>query len=216
MDQTTTLQELALKLAAITDILEQRVQQTAQQSAEGAQQLNYGAQQINYAAQSMQAHVQQIGNQVIGAITSQAQQSVEQAIAQTTAAQLQQLRDQLKQVGESATESAKLIGDQAKALGKSQKTLVTRGGIALLVGAVLAAGGSALYVWRMEKRLERVEFADNVLAATRSGAITPCGESLCARIGAQPVMVGGEYATIQMNNASGAAPAAEGKPAGKK
>lgn len=57
---------------------------------------------------------------------------------------------------------------------------------ALLLGAVLAVGSSAFIAWRSLQQFKRADFAEDVLEATRSGAITRCGEALCARVGDAP------------------------------
>jgi 2-oxoglutarate dehydrogenase complex dehydrogenase (E1) component-like enzyme len=186
--EAATLQDMALKLAAITDLLERRAQEAVQQVGEGAQQLSY-------ASYNLSQQGQQIATEVTNVITGQARQAIDQGSGEA----LEQLRQQLKQVGESATQSAKLIGEQAQALKKSQKRLVWGGGTALLVGCLLAAGGSAYVAWRSLHQLQRAEFAEDILMATRTGTISRCDKQLCVRVGAEPKRFGkdGEYILLQ-------------------
>lgn len=169
------LQDFALKLAAVADMLDQRSAQAAQSAAQGAQQLQSVAQTL------VQQH-QQMTEHAVGAIGSHARQSIEQGSAES----LEHLRKELRLASESAGQSAKLIAEQAQALHKAQKGMLWKAAAALLVGAVLAAGGTAFIAWRSLQQFKRADFAEDVLQATRSGAITRCGDALCARVGADP------------------------------
>lgn len=185
---TADLQDMALKLAAIADMLDQRSQQAVNAAAHGAQQLQYVAQGLNQQGQHM---VQT----VIGAVSANAKQAIEVG----TADALEKLRKELQQAQASAAESAKSIAEQAKALQKSQKTLVTRAGVALLAGALVVVAVSAYFAWHTRQQFKQADFAQDVLDATSSGAITRCGDDgLCVRIGETPVRYGrkGEYVLL--------------------
>ena len=188
MDTDASLQDLALKLAAVADMLDQRSQQAVQAAAQGAQQLQSAAQGLNH-------HGQQMASVVTDTLSAQAKQSIEQGAAES----LEHLRLQLRQASESAAQSAKLISDQAQALQSSQKNILWKATAALLVGSVLAAGGTAFIAWRSLQQFKRADFAEDVLEATRSGAITRCGDALCARVGAQSRKFGpkGEYLLLE-------------------
>lgn len=182
------LQDFALKLAAVADMLDQRSAQAAQSAAQGAQQLQSVAQSL------VQQH-RQMTEHALGTIGSQARQSIEQGTAES----LEQLRKELRLASESAGQSAKLIAEQAQALQKAQKGMLWKAALALVVGAVLAAGGTAFIAWRSLQQFKRADFAEDVLEATRSGAITRCGEALCARVGDAPRKYGrkGEYLLLE-------------------
>lgn len=185
---THELQDMALKLAAIADMLDQRSQQAANAAAHGAQQLQHVAQGLNQQGQHM---VQS----VIGAVSANARQAIETGSADA----LDKLRKELQQAQASAAESAKLIADQAKTLQASQKNLVARGGIALLVGALVVAATSAYFAWHTRQQFKQADFAQDILDATNSGAITRCGkDGLCVRIGENPARYGrkGEYVLL--------------------
>jgi hypothetical protein len=181
------LQDLALKLSAVADMLDQRSQLAMQSAAQGGQQLQDLAQGFNQQGQQM-------ADSVMAAISANAKQSIEQGTAES----LQQLRQQLRQASESAVQSAKLISDQAQALQSAQKKILWKASLALLVGSLLAAGGTAFIAWRSLQQFKRADFAEDVLEATRSGAITRCGDALCARVGEKPSKFGirGEYVLL--------------------
>lgn len=185
---TSELQDMALKLAAIADMLDQRSQQAANAAAHGAQQLQHVAQGLNQQGQHM---VQT----VIGAVSANAKQAIEAGTAEA----LDKLRKELQQAQSSAGDSAKLIAEQAKTLQKSQKNLVSRAGIALLVASVLVAAVSAYFAWHTRQLFKQADFAQDILDATNSGAITRCGkDGLCVRIGETPVRYGrrGEFVLL--------------------
>lgn len=201
---TEDLKDLSLKLAAIADMLDQRSQQAVNTAAHGAQQLQYVAQGLNQQGQRMV-------ETVIASVSANAKQAIEAGTAES----IDKLRKQLQQAQESAGGSAKLIADQAKALEKSQKTLVARSGIALLIAAAVVAGASAYFAWHTRQQFKQADFAQDVLDATNSGAITRCGEEgLCVRIGDNPTRYGrkGEYVLLDGVGAGHAAPeASKGK-----
>lgn len=184
----SALQDLALKLSAVADMLDQRSQLAMQAAAQGGQQLQY-------VAQGFSQQGQQMADSVVAAISANARQSIEQGTAES----LEQLKKQLRQASESAAQSAKLINDQAEALKKGQKQILWKASLALLVGSLLAAGGTAFIAWRSLQQFKRADFAEDVLEATRSGAITRCGDALCARVGEKPSKFGpkGEYVLLE-------------------
>lgn len=182
------LQDLALKLAAVADMLDQR-------SGQAVQTAEQGAQQLRSTADTLARQHQQMTEQALAAIGGQAKQSIERGTAEA----LDQLRQQLRMASESAGQSARTIAEQAQALRSAQQGLVWKAGAALLAGAVLAAGGSAFIAWRSLQQLERAEFAGDVLEATRTGAITRCADALCVRVGERPKKFGvrGEYVLLE-------------------
>ncbi len=183
-----SLQDLALKLAAVADMLDQRSLLAMQSAAQGGQQLQYAAQGLNQQGQQM-------AETVVATISANAKQSIEQGAAES----IEQLRQQLRLASESAAQSAKLISDQAQALQNAQKKILWKASLALLVGSLLAAGGTAFIAWRSLQQFKRADFAEDVLDATRNGRITRCGDVLCARVGEKPGKFGpkGEYLLLE-------------------
>jgi len=71
--------------------------------------------------------------------------------------------------------------------------------MALLIGSLLAAGGTAWIAHRSMQEIAQADFGKDILQATRDGSITRCGVSLCVRIGKKPRYYGkeGEYVLLQ-------------------
>ena len=185
--QPTELQETALRLSVVVDFLEERAEQASLQSAQGAQALRQ-------AIDGFDARSRQLSQDVVTAIASRAEGEIRQAIARAA----EQCTARLQDAGQSAVRAAALLDGKAHALGDSQRRLAWKAGIALLVGAALAAGGSAAVAWKSLRDIERAGFGEDILQATRDGTITRCGESLCVKAGpgARRAGPGGEYLLI--------------------
>lgn len=178
------LQELALRLSAVVDFLEERAERATLQSAQGAQALSR-------AVDGFDARSRQLSQEAVAAITTQAEGAIRQAIARAA----EQCDARLRDAGQSAVRAAATLDGQVHALGRAQRGMAWKAGLALLVGASLAAGGSALVAWKSLRDLEHADFAEDILAATRNGSIARCGEALCvkARPDARRAGAGGEY-----------------------
>ena len=77
--------------------------------------------------------------------------------------------------------------------------LVWNGLIALLVGSLLAAGGAAWIARDSMQKVAQAHFGQDILQAAQSGAITRCGDLLCAKVGKKLQRYGkeGEYLLLQ-------------------
>lgn len=185
--QPVDLQELALRLGTVVAFLEERAEQASQQSAQGAQALHL-------AVDGFGARTRQLSQETVSAIATQAQGAIRQGVAQAT----DQCALRLQEAAQVANRAAAALDAQARALSGMQSGLAWKAGLALLVGAVLAAGGSAAVAWHSLRDLERAEFAEDILEATRTGRLTRCGEALCVRVGVQPRRAGGgEYLLLE-------------------
>lgn len=178
------LQELALRLGAVVAFLEERAEHASLQSAQGAQALHQ-------AVDGFGACTRQLSQDALSAITSQAQGAIRQGVAQAA----DQCGLRLQEAAQVASRAAATLDAQARTLAGAQRSIAWKAGLALFVGAALAAGGSALVAWKSLRDLERASFGEDILEATRSGAITRCGESLCVRASqdAGRAGPGGEY-----------------------
>ena len=143
------LQELALRLAAFTDLLEQRADRVADITEANAH-----------------------------AVESAAITLTEQGGGLSTSA-VSAIRD------ETRTAMQALHADIA-ASRSAQRRFATVASSALVVAAVIAVGGSAWMIWQSRQEVRRAEFAQAILQATRSGAITMCGDEVCVRVGNKP------------------------------
>jgi len=182
--QSTDLQEIALRLSVVVDFLEERAEQASLQSAQGAQALRQ-------AIDGFELRSRQLSQDVVAAIASRSEGEIRQAIARA----VEQCNARLQEAGQSAIRAAALLDGQTHVFGAIQQRLAWKAGIALLVGAALAAGGSALVAWKSLRDIERAGFGEDILQATRNGTITRCGESLCVKAGpdARRAGPGGEY-----------------------
>ena len=182
------IKDLGLKLLALADRLEQRGERL-----DGR--LRQHAAELQGAAQAVSSGGQRFAREALDALRSQTREAVAASIADAAEAS----RRQLESAAVAAARSAREIDEATKALRKQRGWWLWAAPLALVVGAVIAAGGSSLLVWRNMAELKRADFGQDVLHATRSGALTRCGEALCARAGKQPRRYGenGEYVLVQ-------------------
>ncbi|MBS0199593.1 MAG: hypothetical protein JSR70_04000 [Proteobacteria bacterium] len=143
------LQELALRMAAFTDLLEQRADRVADITETNAH-------AVESAAVTLVEQGRSLSTSVASAIRDETRNAMQALHAET------------------------------KALRSAQLRFTTIASLALLIAAAVAAGGSAWMMWRSHQELQRAEFAQGVLEATRSGAITMCGDQVCVRVGNKP------------------------------
>lgn len=81
----------------------------------------------------------------------------------------------------------------------AQGALVWKGLIALGIGSLLAALGCGFYAWHTLREVRQAEFSRDILRATQTGVLVPCGEgALCIKVGAKPRRAGekGEYMVL--------------------
>jgi hypothetical protein len=167
---TQQLQGLALRLAALTDALEQRSQQAVQQ-------MHQSGERLQQVAQGLGLEGQRLAEQVVNEIGTRTHGTVEHGMRQG----IEQCGQQLQQVAKQAAQTVIALQQQEAALERAQRGLLWKGTLALLVGSVLAAGGSAYFVWRSWQTLQQAQFSEALVQATRSGTLTQCGQILCAK-----------------------------------
>lgn len=177
-----------VKLMAIADRLDARNLKTAQQLETAVAAMDQGAARLGQGADAFAQRALQL-------IGTGAQQSIVQGTEQAAA----QVRHQLKHTADNAQAAAQAMEREARLLNGARRGLVWNGLLALLVGSVLAAGGAAWIAHKSMQEVAQANFAKDILEATHSGAITRCGERLCARVGKAPQRYGakGEYVFLQ-------------------
>ncbi|MGG6462961.1 hypothetical protein [Solilutibacter silvestris] len=143
------LQELALRLAAFTDLLEQRADRVADITEANAH-------AVESAAVTLTEQGRDLSASAISAIRDETRNAMQALHADIAASR------------------------------SAQRRFATTASLALVVAAAIAAAGSAWMVWRSQQELKRAEFAQGILEATRSGAITMCGDQVCVRVGDKP------------------------------
>ena len=186
-DDVEAVRQALTKLMAIADRLETRNAQTVQCVEAAAVALDQGVSRLDGGGERFA----QSALQVIG---TNAQQAVTRGAGQA----LGEFR-QLLQAANSAQSSAHAMDEQRKGLTIARRTLLWSGLIALLIGSLLAAGGAAWVAHRSLQEMEQAHFGQDILQATQRGAITRCGDALCAKIGKEPRRCGkdGQYLLLQ-------------------
>lgn len=187
-DDVEAIREALTKLMAIADRLEARNTQVVQHSEAATAAMEHGVSRLEAGGERFA----QSALQVIG---SHAQQAVTQGIRQA----LGEFRQQWQQSADCAQLAARAMDEQRKGLVAARRSLVWSGLIALVVGSLLAAGGAAWMMHRSTQEIAKAHFAQDILRATQRGAITRCGDSLCAKVGkkSQRYGKGGEYLLLQ-------------------
>ena len=178
--------QLLLKLLALADKMERRDAQVLQGMAQQSQDLTQSAQAIRAGSLAFAEQVLE----VLRAEGAQAMQQGMRPVVQETSRQMQQFAMQ-------AGHASDQIRVSADALHKQRSVWMWSAPLALIVGSLLAAGGSSWWAWKNMAEIKRAAFGKDILEATRSGRLTRCGEGkqLCVRVGAQPKRFGtaGEY-----------------------
>ena len=169
------LQELALRLGAFVDALEQR-------AAHMADAMENSGQTVARSAQSIDAQVQNLSQQVIHAVRTESRSAIESGAQAGIGPALEQLQQCIRSI----QNSSQSLQTQSQELQGRQRSMVWLSGGAPLLGSLLAAGGSGYFVWKNQQELKRGEFGRDILEATRSGAINRCDGTLCARVGNAP------------------------------
>lgn len=176
------------KLMAIADRLDSRNLQTVQQLDAAVAALDHGVSRLDAGGERFA----QSALQVIGG-------NAQQAVAQGAGQALGEFRQQLQQGANSAMSAAHAMDEQRRGLTSARRSLVWNGMIALLIGSVLAAGGAAWVAHRSMQEMAQARFGQDILQATQRGAITHCGDVLCAKVGRQAQRYGkdGQYLLLQ-------------------
>lgn len=185
---TEQVQQSLAKLLAVVDRLDDRNLQSVQRIEAATAALEQGVGRLNGGGE-------QFAQQALQRIGADTQRAIAQGAGQAVAG----FQHQLQQASNSMQSAVRAMDEQRAGLAAARRSMVWMGAVALLAGSLLAAGGAAWIAHRSMQEVEQAHFGRDILQATQSGAITRCGESLCARVGKQPQRFGkhGEYATLQ-------------------
>ena len=112
---------------------------------------------------------------------------------------LRQSGDRLTSAATHAEAAAGSLQRELHRLGAAQQSLVWKSGLTFLLGSLLAVAGSGYLVWKNHQALKRAEFPAALAEAMRTGALSSCDGSICARVGKRPKRFGnrGEYVEIK-------------------
>lgn len=188
MSSAEQLQELALRLSAFTDTLTRQTERLMQESQRSTQALQDTAR--HFAGQSGQ-----VSQQLVQAVSQQARASIELGAKDG----LLPASEALHRAGQDARQATASLHQALADLRHSQRGMVWKSGLALVLGGLLVTATSGYLIWQARQTMAQASFSHELIEATRSGALTRCGDTLCARVGAKPHRAGanGEYAEIR-------------------
>jgi hypothetical protein len=187
MNDPEDLQQLALRLSAFVDVLGKHASRLVQETSQETQALRA-------TAQTMGVQAQRLSQELVQAVGRQARDVIERNAGEG----MRHGSEQLRSAGELARHAADAMQRELAQLRAAQQSLLWKAGTILVIGALLAAGTSGYLAWRNHRAMQQARFSTDILEATRSGALTRCGDMLCARIGAHPARFGAnkEYARV--------------------
>jgi len=184
----THAMDLASQVATIIERIEARSQQALRQVESGVSSLDHSAHRLTGAGE-------QFAREALQVIGAQAQQVISQSVARTTG----EMGKQLQESADKAKRAAEALAEQRRLLTSAQAALVWKGLIALAVGSLAVATGCGLYVKQSLREVKNAEFAQDILRATQTGVLAPCGDgALCIKVGKKPQRAGknGEYVVL--------------------
>lgn len=186
-DDLDALKQSLLKLATIANQLDAR-------SAQAVQQIETCRETLELGVHRLESDAARLAGDALRIVREQAAQMV----AQGTAQALSELDTHLQAGIHAAQRTALDMDGQRRRLARAQGGLVWKALAALMIGSLLAAGGSAYIAWKSMRDLQRAEFGQDILHATRNGMLTRCGDALCAKVGQQARRYGsnGEYVLL--------------------
>lgn len=188
MNNTEDLQELALRLSAFADVLNQHATRLVEEA-------DSSSQTLRETASAFSTQAQQLSRDLVNSVGMQAREVIGHHVADG----MQESSKALNRAATHAESAATAMQGELQRLGAAQKSLVWKSGLGLLAGALLAVCGSGYLVWKNQQTLKRAEFSSEMVEAMRTGALTRCGDTICARVGAEPTRFGdkGEYVRIE-------------------
>jgi hypothetical protein len=182
------LKQTVARVAAIVDRVETRSDRAVQKIERGVAILDQGTRRLNGSGE-------QFAGEALQLIGAQTHQVLDQSVARAAA----EFGQQLHASADKAKWAADALAEQRRLLTAAQSALVWKGLIALAVGSLLAAVGCGLFAWYSLREVKNAEFDRDILRATQTGVLTPCGDgALCIKVGRNPRRAGkdGEYRVL--------------------
>jgi hypothetical protein len=182
------LKQTVARVAAIVDRLETRSDHAVQKIQSGVAILDQGARRLNGSGE-------QLAGEALQLIGARAHQALGQSVARAAA----EFGQQLHASADKAQRAAEALAEQRRLLTAAQSALVWKGLVALAIGSLLAAIGCGLFAWYSLREVRNAEFDRDILRATQTGVLTPCGDgALCIKVGRNPRRAGkdGEYRVL--------------------
>lgn len=187
-DNIEEVQQLLVKLAHLASQIEAR-------NADAMRRIEFATGAMHQGVQRLDDGSGRFTQEAMQAISHGSQAAVSEGARQA----LEEFNGTLEQTTERAKWAADALGEQRRVLALAQRSLVWNGLIALTIGSLLAAGGSAYVAWTSMREVRQAEFGTAILRATRSGTLTACGEALCVKVGQKARRAGarGEYVLVE-------------------
>ncbi|KRD39424.1 MULTISPECIES: hypothetical protein [unclassified Lysobacter] len=160
------------------------------------------ATELKRTADVWETNAQLLTRDLVASVGEQTRDAIELGVGAASAQYGQQLQNTaaaLREVSRNAEKTLQQLDDQRRELKREQKSLIWTGLIGLGLGALLAASGAGYLIWQSGREVKRAEFASDILRATKSGALSRCGQALCARVDANAKRYGpkGEYLLLE-------------------
>ncbi len=175
MDDIEAVKQLLLKLAVIADRLDARSEQAVQEVEAGTKTLSQSAHRLESGAGDF-------ARQVLQAIGEQSQHAITHGAGSAIAT----FEGRLQHAADNANRAADAMTDQRALLARSQRTLVAAAVTALLVGSVLAVGGTWRWVDSSRDEVARHHVEARLLSAINASDIVLCEDGrLCVNVDAQ-------------------------------
>ena len=164
-------QELLTQLAAVAEMINSRNEQASSRMSNTAAALERNARDFSTSGD-------RLSQEVLRTLGAQSVLAISQAAGHALAGLDQQLQH--------ATHKAQQL-DQELAAQRSRIRVVMIGALsALVIGAILAMGGSIYLVRYRMRALDNVSFGEDIHRATQAGTINRCDGQLCVRVGRRP------------------------------
>jgi hypothetical protein len=179
-------QRLLLQLLDISDHIRRRDDALLRQLTQAIAHLQDAAERVGAGGQQFASGALEVLRREGGA-----------AVAHGLDHALQKSRAGMEAFASTGSQAAREVQAAAQSLRRQRGVWLWAAPIALIVGAVLAAGGSSYLVWKNMRELKRAQFGQDILRATETGVLTRCGDMLCVKVGKKPQRFNKDYVLLQ-------------------
>ncbi|MBB3175710.1 hypothetical protein [Variovorax sp. Sphag1AA] len=173
--ESQDIKALAVRLASLTDLLEQR-------SERAVREVEQSTDELQQTASGLGLHGRQLAQEAVRSIGAQAGSTIQRGLHEA----VEQCRAALQDVKQEAVRTTTHLQEHCAAVRRSQRSALWMCAFALSIGAVLAAGVAGYLTWQAKASIRQAEFSAAIVDATRTGTLTQCGEALCVRTGKNP------------------------------
>ncbi|WP_158883035.1 hypothetical protein [Rhodanobacter sp. L36] len=170
-------------------------QELDRRSAQALQHIENAAANLHQSVTRLDSCGERFAKTALGVIGSEAKQTITHGTGQAVG----EIQQQLLQAAQTIHSSAQEMEAQRKGLNAARRSMLWNGLGALLIGSMLAAGGTGYFAWKSTQDIAQAKFGSDILQATQSGTLTRCGDMLCVKTGKKPQRYGqnGEYLLLR-------------------